>query len=563
MSRHHSSPSRSKFSRIGLTGACIACALPALAQTRLRTPTPPLHLPPAPVPGLVTQDIATGGMTPASIVQALVGTGVGISNIQYNGAPVAAGTFSGGTGIIGFAQGIVLSSGDVSSVVGASNTSESTSTDNLLPGDASLDALVGGFTQDATVLEFDFQCPSTSVISFQYVFTSEEYDEWVNTQYNDVFAFFLNGQNIALIPGTTTPVAINNVNCGNPYVAGSGTNCALYTTNACDSLGGTYPCTNLATEMDGLTSVFSATGTLQPGVNHIKLAISDRGDGIYDSNVFIRGESFVCGPALPVFDPPTPCGQTLSAVAGSSMSFEIETLATNGHPGEAVTLSVTGDPAPLAGGTFVPPLPAGPAASLSVDFNWTPTTADVGLHHLLFTSTDQLGQVGTCDVWIQVLGTQIHTLCFGDGTGTPCPCGNQSGVGAHEGCENSTGTGGGKIVAQGTPSIASDTVDLQAEQMPNGPALYFQGSARVNNGAGMVFGDGLLCAGGALVRLGVKFNSNGQSTFPSGSDPLLSVAGLVVSGDTRDYQAWYRDAATFCTRSTYTLTNAVEVTWVP
>lgn len=555
----------STFSKTVLSGALIALSLPASAQVALRHPTPPPKrnaLPPSPVPALVTQDIATGGQTPLSIVQALVGTGVTVTNIQFNGAPIAAGTFSGGTGIIGFAQGIMLSSGDVSSVVGAMNSSDSTSTDNLRPADADLDALVGGLTQDASVLEFDFQCPSTNVISFQYVFASEEYDEWVTTQYNDVFAFFLNGQNIALIPGTTTPVAINNVNCGNPWSPPGGQNCALYTTNSCDSLGLTFPCTNLATEMDGLTSVFSATGALVPGVNHIKLAIADRGDGVYDSNVFIRGTSFVCGQAMPAFDPPSPCGQTLSATVGAGFQFEVDTIATNGYPGEAVTLSVTGDPLPLSSGIFIPPLPAGPAPSVTSEFHWTPNAAAVGLRHLQFTSTDQLGQSSTCDVWINVLGSQTQTYCYGDGSGTICPCGNQSGAGNREGCLNSV-SNGGKLVAQGTPALANDTVELQGEQMPNGPALYFQGTARVNAGAGMVFGDGLLCVGGALIRIGVKFNVLGKSVYPTGSDPLLSTMGALAPGDTRDYQAWYRDSAAYCTISTFNLTNAVEITWVP
>lgn len=538
--------------------------LPGTAQNRLQIPRGgsnwvPQH---SALAGLATQDIATGGQTPASIVQALVGPGVTITNIQYNGAPVAAGVFNGGTGIVGFAQGIVLSSGNVGSVAGPQNLDGSTSTDNARPGDAALDALVGGLTQDASVLEFDFECPSTAVISFQYVFSSEEYDEYVNTQFNDVFAFFLNGQNIALIPGTSTPVAINNVNCGNPYNPTGGQNCALYTTNDCDSLGLGYPCTNRATEMDGLTSVFSATGTLQAGPNHIRLAIADRGDGVWDSNVFVRGESFLCAPAGPVFDPPTPCGQTLTAAVGSTLAFEVDTLATNGHPGQTVVLSVTGDPAPLSGGAFVPPLPMGPAATLTTEFHWTPVASNLGLHHLQFTSTDQLGQSSTCDIWIDVIAAQVHTYCFGDGSGTTCPCSNNSQPGEEQGCLNTTGKGG-LLALAGTASISNDTATLEAEKMPNSSALFFQGTIRVNGGAGNVLGDGLVCAGGAAIRLATKTNVNGRSQFPTGNDPLLHVRGAVPAGATRTYQVWYRDPTNFCTASTFNLTNGVEVTWLP
>ncbi len=397
------------------SGAFLAAALTALALAPLATAQAVpqrLSLPPggtlrAPQPpteavGLVTSDMASGGQTPDSLVAALVGTGVPVSNIQFNGAPVAAGTFSGGSGIIGFAQGVILSSGDIASVVGPVNQLGYTSTDNMLPGDPDLDALVGGLTQDACVLEFDFECPGTDVVSFQYVFASEEYDEWVDTTYNDVFAFLLNGQNIALIPNTTTPVAINNVNCGNPWVPGGGQNCGVYTTNDCDSLKLGYPCTSIATEMDGLTSVFSATGTLQPGLNHIKLVVADRGDGVYDTNVFLRGPSFACASPGPAFDPPSPCGQTLLTTVGGPVAFEVHALATSGLPGEAVVLDVSGSAAALAGGVFVPPLPVGPAPEVSTDFEWTPAPGDEGLHTLVFTATDQLGQVSTCEVTILV-----------------------------------------------------------------------------------------------------------------------------------------------------------------
>ena len=86
-----------------------------------------------------------------------------------------------------------------------------TSTVNNTPGDTDLNGLTTSPTFDACTLEFDFSCPSASQISFQYVFTSEEYNEYVNSQFNDVFGFFLNGVNIATLPGGMS-VAINNVN---------------------------------------------------------------------------------------------------------------------------------------------------------------------------------------------------------------------------------------------------------------------------------------------------------------------------------------------------------------
>lgn len=240
--------------------------------------------------GLATTDL--NSQTVEELLAALISTGEDaptISNITFVGASKAAGTFIGGTDIIGFESGIILSSGDINFVAGP-NTADNTTANNGLPGDSDLDDLVTPYsTLDATVLEFDFECESTQVISFQYVFTSEEYNEYVNSAYNDVFAFFLNGENIALIPDSTTPVAINNVNCGNPYDPFAGTNCDLFINNDLEDGGG-----SVNTEMDGLTVVFNATGNLQPGLNHIKLVIADTQDRILDSNVFIKGESFVC-----------------------------------------------------------------------------------------------------------------------------------------------------------------------------------------------------------------------------------------------------------------------------
>ena len=98
--------------------------------------------------------------------------------------------------------------------------------------------------------------------------------------------------------------------------------------------------------------------------------------------------------------------------------------------------------------------------------------------------------------------------------------------------------------------------------MPNASALYFQGTSRVNAGAGSVFGDGLRCVGGAVVRLGTKLNSGGASTFPSAGDPSVSVRGGVTApGCVRYYQVWYRNAATFCTASTFNLTNGLRIAW--
>jgi endonuclease I len=144
--------------------------------------------------------------------------------------------------------------------------------------------------------------------------------------------------------------------------------------------------------------------------------------------------------------------------------------------------------------------------------------------------------------------------CFGDGTGMACPCANNGAPG--EGCANSLGFGG-KLAAMGRASIATDTVVLTGTHMPNSSALYFQGTTQTAS----IFGDGIRCAAGSVIRLGTKNNASGTSQYPEANDPHISVKGLVPTAGTRTYQCWYRNAAAYCTASTFNLTNGVSVAW--
>lgn len=231
-----------------------------------------------------------------NLAQSLVGAGIVISNVTYTGAATASGYFTGGVAAgIGIANGIVLTSGSAMNLNGTSNTDDSKGTSNGLAGDANLGALVPGYsTYDATVLQFDF-VSSGDTAYFNYAFGSDEYTEYANTSFNDVFGFFFEGNNIALIPGTTTPVAINNVN----HVD----NIAYYNNN--DPSYGTP--TPYKFEYDGFTDVFTAsiTGLTAGNTYHIKLAIADSGDTILDSGVFLQAGSFSEEPVNPSVPEPT------------------------------------------------------------------------------------------------------------------------------------------------------------------------------------------------------------------------------------------------------------------
>jgi hypothetical protein len=226
--------------------------------------------------GILTEDLS-GPLTPEDLVYTLACGGLNVSNVKYTGVDVAAGVFQGGAGIIGFDNGIILSTGNIVDVVGP-NTQDDIGVDNGAAGDTQLDALAGYPTHDAAVLEFDFLANANKV-QFRYVFASDEYNEFVGSEYNDVFAFYVNGVNCATIGSDA--VSVNTVN---------GTkNSGSYINN--DIASGAA----LNTEMDGLTTVLICNAAVNPTApNHVKLAIADASDFIYDSNVFIEACSLTC-----------------------------------------------------------------------------------------------------------------------------------------------------------------------------------------------------------------------------------------------------------------------------
>jgi len=250
----------------------------ALALT-LALPTPAMAL------------VVTGSSDATALANALVGSGVTVSNATLVGIANQQGTFSDGIAAgIGIDSGVMLTSGNVNNAL-PPNNADSQSTSTGTGGDAQLTALSGFNTFDKNILEFDFTTTSGSLF-FSYVFASEEYNEYTNSTVNDVFAFFVNGVNIALVPGTSTPVSINTVNCGN---SGGGAlpgtdpeNCDKFNNNDLQNGGPFY-----AIEYDGFTDVFVASAlSLGAGTHHIKLAIADAGDSIFDSAVFLKAGSF-------------------------------------------------------------------------------------------------------------------------------------------------------------------------------------------------------------------------------------------------------------------------------
>ncbi|MFP5219553.1 MAG: choice-of-anchor L domain-containing protein [Actinomycetes bacterium] len=244
-----------------------------------------LH-PPAGSAGLAPEPL--GQVTATDLAQTLAGSGVTVSNVVVTGADTAFGTFAGGDGIVGFGDGIVLSTGAVAGVAGP-NTSDGAGTAHGSAGDAVLDGLAAATTYDAAVLSFDF-VPMSDRVSFRYAFGSEEYDEFVYGGYNDVFAFHVNGRNCALVPATTDAVAVDTVNGGNEDNETPPANPHLFMDNEPNGADDHQ----LDTQLDGLTTVLSCASAVVPGeVNTMRLAIADAGDGVLDSAVFLQADSLV------------------------------------------------------------------------------------------------------------------------------------------------------------------------------------------------------------------------------------------------------------------------------
>lgn len=147
--------------------------------------------------------------------------------------------------------------------------------------------------------------------------------------------------------------------------------------------------------------------------------------------------------------------------------------------------------------------------------------------------------------------------------GGQCPCLQAALVG---GCPNSASptNQGARLTPSSTSSISSDTFTLSATGMPSTTAVaFFQGTT--HTAAGAPFGDGLLCVGGTLTRLGIKFAVGGTAQYPGVGDPAISVAGMIPgAGVQRAYQAYYRDATLgFCAADTFNLTNGARTRWQP
>ena len=255
--------------------------------------------------------------TPEGLVEILVGEGVEFSNVTFSGFDCSAGFFNGPSNI-GFESGLVMATNGVESInpnsVGFGGGGAGVDldlTEQLEIVNASATNL-----NNLIVIEFDF-IPTSDVVTFEYVFASNEYPGYTCSQFNDIFGFFLSGPgitggfeddaiNIALVPNpddpstyTNTPVIINTINSGAPSF-GDSTPCDNIDPNWQDySIFFTDNNTSETVSYPGFTVPLVATANVTACLTyHIKLAIADVADGALNSAVFLKENSFNSPPPI-------------------------------------------------------------------------------------------------------------------------------------------------------------------------------------------------------------------------------------------------------------------------
>ena len=310
-----------------------------------------------------------GGFAPDQLVRDIFAKGAcdNIYNVKALGPSDGLGFFENGESSIGINSGIILATGPISHAHPPNNADDKSGNFNASGEDPDLKLLATGPVHDAVGIEFDF-VPLDSFVTFRYVFASEEYCEFAGSQYNDVFGFFISGpgingtfsnkgENVALIPGTSSFVAINSVN---HYV-----NSSYYVRNERkkdrDKCG--LPALDVSyhdkIQYDGFTKIFTALLKLAPcQTYHLRMVVGDVGDADYDSAVFLEAESFNIGDVVSLNPGPSStegCNDGFFTFNRSSTSPLDLPVTVAYKIGSSSTATAGLDFAPLSGKITIPP----------------------------------------------------------------------------------------------------------------------------------------------------------------------------------------------------------------
>lgn len=239
---------------------------------------------------LASAQITLDSLSTSEYVEKLIGPGISYSNASIIGSLNAIRYFeNGASGGLSpsLESGIVLSTGTLTdNLNGPSSVFRNYSLET--PGFSELSDIAGVPTHDGIMLKFDF-VPTNESINIKFQFGSEEYNEFVHTQFNDVFAFFISGpgidgeKNIALVPFTENRITINSINSGHGLCPPNillATN-PMFHINNCEEIYDNC--------MDGFTIHLTAFSEVIPNETYtIKLMLADGDDNFYDSWAFLQ-----------------------------------------------------------------------------------------------------------------------------------------------------------------------------------------------------------------------------------------------------------------------------------
>lgn len=330
------------------------------------------------------------------MANAIFGAGVTVVSASYTGQNTSSAIYSNGQlapGVVPSNTGVILSTGLAASFTQSSgdpNRSASTTTDTSGPNNnAWFNALVGGAsTYDASFLDVTF-VPSGNMMTMNFVFASEEYPEYINSNFNDVVGVWVNGVSVPMTVNGGT-ASVNNIN--------GATQQNLFVDNQSDQYN---------TEMDGFTVTLSLSIPVTAGVqNTIRIGIADVGDAQYDSNLLIAGDSIQTAViALDDAETMGPNGTRVLRVLDNDSA----------STGSLVITHVNGQPV-VAGQTIT--LPSGEQITLNADGTFT-AVANGTVETQSFTYTVSNGQ-GSSDVGLVTLSM---VPCFVAGTRIATPGG--------------------------------------------------------------------------------------------------------------------------------------------
>jgi hypothetical protein len=266
--------------------------------------------------------------------------------------------------------------------------------------------------------------------------------------------------------------------------------------------------------------------------------------------------------------PATPTICTPSSLPGgaSNVSVALDGVSSAGsgfydtEPGyNRIAVSVSGGDVTVNAVTYLNP------TQLTLNLSVSPSAAS-GPRTITVTNPDGQGTPSASGILV-INGLSPGTPgCFGDGTlPTACPCANNGSTG--HGCENSAGSGGALLVSGGTTS--PDTVVLTSSgELATALSIFLQGSG--NSTTGFVFGDGVRCASGTLLRLASKNAVSGSASYPVAGDLSISTRSAALGdtlapGATRVYQTYYRDPnLVFCPAppgNTWNVSSSQIIVW--